>query len=69
VIKLKNILNEKLSVTGGPARQIVNSILPSNLFAKGDIESQKKHKQMIDDLVKTLNKFYQKYNIDKEINL
>jgi hypothetical protein len=74
MIKLKSILSEtrideKLSVTGGPAREIVHSILPSTLFAKGDIESQKKHKKMIDDLVKTLNNFYEKYNIDKKIVL
>jgi hypothetical protein len=74
MIKLKSILSEtqideKLSVTGGPAREIVYSILPSTLFAKGDIESQKKHKKMIDDLVKTLNNFYEKYNIDKKIVL
>ncbi len=65
----KESLDEKLSVTGGPARQIINSILPSSLFAKGDDISQRKHKEMIDDLVKTLNKFYQKYDIDKQINL
>jgi hypothetical protein len=74
MIKLKNILkeekvDEKLSVTGGPAREIVHSILPSTLFAKGDMESQKKHKKMVDDLVKTLNNFYEKYNIDKKIIL
>ncbi len=65
----KESLDEKLSVTGGPAREIVNSILPSTMFAKGDIESQTKHKKMVDDLVKTLNNFYQKYNIDKKIIL
>jgi hypothetical protein len=74
MIKLKNILkeekvDEKLSVTGRNAREIVHSILPSTLFAKGDIESQKKHKKMVDDLVKTLNNFYEKYNIDKKIIL
>jgi hypothetical protein len=74
MIKLKNILkeekvDEKLSVTGGPAREIVHSILPSTMFAKGDVESQNKHKKMVDDLVKTLNNFYEKYNIDKKIIL
>lgn len=69
MIKLSNLLNEKLSVTGGPAREIINSILPSTMFAKGDMESQTKHKKMVDDLVKTLNNFYDKYNIDKKIIL
>jgi hypothetical protein len=74
MIKLKSILsetqiNEKLSVTGRNAREIVHSILPSTMFAKGDMESQKKHKKMIDDLVKTINNFYEKYNIDKKIIL
>ncbi len=69
MIKLKDVLNEKLSVTGGPAREILNSILPSTMFAKGDMESQTKHKKMVDDLVKTLNNFYDKYNIDKKIIL
>jgi hypothetical protein len=74
MIKLKSILsetqiNEKLSVTGRNAREIVHSILPSTLYAKGDMESQKKHKNMVDDLIKTLNNFYEKYNIDKKIIL
>ena len=74
MIKLKSILsetqiNEKLSVTGRNAREIISTILPSTLFAKGDMESQKKHKKMIDDLVNTLNNFYEKYDIDKKITL
>jgi hypothetical protein len=74
MIKLKSILretqiNEKLSVTGRNAREILSTILPSTLFAKGDMESQKKHKKMIDDLVNTLNDFYEKYDIDKKITL
>ena len=74
MIKLKSILsetqiNEKLSVTGRNAREIVHSILPSTLYAKGDMESQKKHKNMVDDLIKTLNNFYEKYKIDKKIIL
>jgi hypothetical protein len=74
MIKLKSILretqiDEKLSVTGRNAREIISTILPSTLFAKGDIESQKKHKKMIDDLVNTLNNFYEKYDIDKKITL
>ena len=74
MIKLKNILkeekvDEKLSVTGRNAREILSTILPSTLFAKGDMESQKKHKRMIDDLVNILNNFYEKYNIDKKITL
>jgi hypothetical protein len=74
MIKLNDILteekvDEKLSVTGRNAREIVHSILPTTLYAKGDMESQKKHKNMVDDLVKTLNNFYEKYNIDKKIVL
>jgi hypothetical protein len=74
MIKLKSILsetqiNEKLFVTGRNAKEIVHSILPSTLYAKGDMESQKKHKNMVDDLIKTLNNFYEKYNIDKKIIL
>ena len=74
MIKLKSILsetqiNEKLSVTGRNAKEIVHSILPSTLYAKWDMESQKKHKNMVDDLIKTLNNFYEKYNIDKKIIL
>jgi hypothetical protein len=74
MIKLKSILSEtqideKLSVTGRNAREILHSILPSTLLAKGDMESQKKHKKMIDDLVNTLNNFYEKYDIDKKITL
>jgi hypothetical protein len=74
MIKLKSILretriDEKLSVTGRNAREILSTILPKTVFAKGDIESQKNQKKMVDDLVKTLNNFYEKYNIDKKIIL
>ena len=65
----KESLDEKMSVAGSAAREIIHSILPTTMFAKGDDISQKNHKQMIDDLVKTLNNFYQKYNIDKKIIL
>jgi hypothetical protein len=65
----KESLDEKLSITGGAAREILSTILPKTVFAKGDIESQKKQKKMIDDLIKTLNNFYEKYNIDKKIIL
>jgi hypothetical protein len=74
MIKLKEILkkkrvDEKMSVAGSAAREILYSILPKTMFAKGDDESQKKRKEMTDDLVKTLNNFYKKYNIDKKIIL
>jgi hypothetical protein len=65
----KESLDEKLSITGGAAREILSTILPKTVFAKGDIESQKKQKKMIDDLIKTLNNFYEKYDIDKKIVL
>ena len=62
-------MNEKFSVQGMRAREIISTILTKTDFAAGDADSQKKYKEMIDDLVKTLNKFYQKYDIDKQINL
>jgi hypothetical protein len=68
-ILYKESLDEKLSITGGAAREIISTILPKTVFAKGDIESQKKHKRMIDDLINTINNFYEKYNIDKKIIL
>ena len=73
MIKLKDILNEgkeineKMSVTGSSAREIIYTILPKLNFAKGDVQSQKEAKEMIKDLVKTINNFYEKYNIDKQI--
>ncbi len=65
----KESLDEKMSVAGSAAREILSTILPKTVFAKGDIESQKNQKKMVDDLVKTLNNFYEKYNIDKKIIL
>ena len=74
MIKLKNILNEetideKFSVQGMRAREIISTILTKTDFAAGDIKSQKEAKDMINDLVKILNNFYEKYNIDKKIIL
>ncbi len=74
MIKLKNILNEetideKFSVQGMRAREIISTILTKTDFAAGDIKSQKEAKDMVNDLVKTLNNFYEKYNIDKKIIL
>jgi ArsR family metal-binding transcriptional regulator len=74
MIKLKDILNEetiveKMSVTGTSAREIIFTILPKTNFAAADIKSQKEAKEMIKDLVKTINNFYEKYNIDKKIIL
>jgi hypothetical protein len=65
----KESLDEKFSVQGMRAREIISTILTKTDFAPGDIESQKKHKRMIDDLVNILNNFYEKYNIDKKITL
>ena len=65
----KESLDEKFSVQGMRAREIISTILTKTDFAAGDIESQKKHKRMIDDLVNILNNFYEKYNIDKKITL
>lgn len=74
MIKLKDILNEetlneKFSVQGMRAREIISTILTKTDFAAGDIKSQKEAKDMINDLVKTLNNFYEKYNIDKKLIL
>jgi len=65
----KESLDEKFSVQGMRAREIISTILTKTDYAAGDIESQKKHKRMIDDLVNILNNFYEKYNIDKKITL
>ena len=74
MIKLKDILNEetvneKFSVQGMRAREIISTILTKTDFAAGDIKSQKEAKDMINDLVKILNNFYEKYNIDKKLIL
>ena len=74
MIQLKDILveetiDEKMSVTGASAREIIFTILPKTNFAAGDIKSQKEAKDMVNDLVKTLNNFYEKYKIDKKIIL
>jgi hypothetical protein len=62
-------MNEKFSVQGMRAREIISTILTKTDFAPGDIDSQKKHKRMIEDLVNILNNFYKKYDIDKKIIL
>jgi ArsR family metal-binding transcriptional regulator len=74
MIKLNDILNEetvneKFSVQGMRAREIISTILTKTDFAAGDIKSQKEAKDMVNDLVKILNNFYEKYNIDKKIIL
>jgi hypothetical protein len=76
MIKLKDIvykenkeMNEKFSVQGMRAREIISTILTKTDFAAGDVDSQKKHKRMIDDLVNIINNFYDKYDIDKKITL
>jgi len=67
--KESNSIDEKLSIAGSAAREILRSILPKTTFAAGDNISQKEYKKMIDDLVKLLNNFYEKHNIDKKITL
>ena len=74
MIKLKDILkeetvNEKFSVQGMRAREIISTILTKTDFAAGDIKSQQEAKDMINDLVKILNNFYEKYKIDKKLIL
>ena len=65
----KTYLNEKFSVQGMRAREIISTILTKTDFAAGDIKSQQEAKDMINDLVKILNNFYEKYNIDKKLIL
>ena len=67
--KENKVIDEKLSIAGSAAREIISTILPKTTFAAGDIKSQKEAKEMIKDLVKTINDFYEKYNIDKKIVL
>ncbi len=62
-------INEKFSVQGMRAREIISTILTKTDFAAGDIKSQQEAKDMINDLVKILNNFYEKYKIDKKIIL
>ena len=62
-------INEKFSVQGMRAREIISTILTKTDFAAGDIKSQKEAKDMVNDLVNILNTFYEKYNIDKKIIL
>ena len=62
-------INEKFSVQGMRAREIISTILTKTDFAAGDIKSQQEAKDMINDLVKILNNFYEKYNIDKKLIL
>ena len=74
MIKLKDLLteetiDEKFSVQGMRAREIISTILTKTDFAAGDIKSQQEAKDMINDLVKILNNFYEKYNIDKKLIL
>jgi hypothetical protein len=63
-----NPINEKVvSITGGAARELISNILPKMSYAKADTKSQKEAKDMVIDLIKTLNNFYEKHNIDKRI--
>jgi hypothetical protein len=63
-----NPINEKVvSITGGAARELISNILPKMTYAKADTNSQKEAKDMVIDLIKTLNNFYEKHNIDKRI--
>jgi hypothetical protein len=63
----KHIEEKAVSVTGGAARELISAILPKTTFARADVKSQKEAKDMIIDLIKTLNNFYEKHNIDKRI--
>ena len=69
MIKSKPINEKVVSVTGGAARELISAILPKMTYAKADIKSQKEAKDMVIDLIKTLNNFYEKHNIDKRIVL
>ena len=69
MIKSKPINEKVVSVTGGAARELISNILPKMSYARADTKSQKEAKDMIVDLIKTLNNFYEKHNIDKRIVL
>jgi hypothetical protein len=67
---VKKTIDEKVvSVTGTAARELISAILPKATFARADAKSQKEAKDMIIDLIKILNNFYEKHNIDKRIIL
>ena len=67
-MSVKKPIDEKVvSVTGGAARELISAILPKMTYARADTKSQKEAKDMVIDLIKTLNNFYEKHNIDKRI--
>ncbi len=63
----KSIDEKAVSVTGVAARELISAILPKTTFPRADVKSQKEAKDMITDLIKTLNNFYEKHNVDKRI--
>jgi hypothetical protein len=69
MIKSKTINEKVVSVTGMAARELISNILPKATYARADTKSQKEAKDTIIDLIKTLNNFYEKHNIDKRIIL
>ena len=69
MIKSKPINEKVVSITGGAARELISNILPKMSYARADTKSQKEAKDTIVDLIKTLNNFYEKHNIDKRIVL
>ena len=67
MIKSKPSNEKVVSITGGAARELISAILPKMTYARADTKSQKEAKDMVIDLIKTLNNFYEKHNIDKRI--
>lgn len=58
---MKNKLKESLVLD---AHNVIPELLPRSLFTTRDEQSKQKLKSTIDDLIKTLNKFYEEHNID-----
>lgn len=46
------------------ANSVIPDLLPRTLFTVKDSESRDKLKKTVDDLIQTLNKFYEEHGID-----
>lgn len=63
-IKKNKIVKESLVLS---ANSVIPELLPSGLFRGADPKSKEKLKNTIEDLIKTLNKFYEEHDIDWKI--
>lgn len=63
-IKERKIVKESLVLS---ANSVIPELLPSGLFRGSDSQSKEKLKATIEDLIKTLNKFYEEHDIDWKI--